>query len=172
MLKLATPFLSVGMVLLATASLSALTATSFTPDRGFRGITSVCVRVETLDLDFPTDTLEEELAKRLTTAGVPTVAPDDCFKSVDQAAVVVWLKGSPSSSGRLYAYEVDISLQQGVALLRDPSYHVDNATTWENWKIGLCQSAALNTELRARAIELIDMFADIYKGEHLRPHKK
>ena len=93
MRKLATPFLIVGMVLLATASLSALTAMSFTPDRGFRGITSVCVRVETLDLDFPTNTLEEELAKRLKAAGVRTVAPDDCFKSVDQAAVVVWLKG-------------------------------------------------------------------------------
>jgi hypothetical protein len=143
-----------------------------TPDRGFRGIKTVCLRVETLDLDVSTEALEEELTVRLRNAGVPMVGLDKCYESDGGAAVFVWLKAAPSPSGRLHAHEVDIVLYQDVVLERDLSCRVANATTWTHWSIGICETPSLDAMLRARAIELVDMFGKIFREENPRKTAK
>jgi hypothetical protein len=147
-------------------------ALSLTPEHGIRGISTFCVNYVVLD-DTPVpegeSAIEKDSVRELRRLGVAAEPFDRCSMSASSASVFLSVRGTPSSSGKLWAYVVTLELVQSGKLDRDPSLKLDSGvTTYSTAVVGLASADQLTVAISKTAVELARGFGKLVRSEQSR----
>jgi len=129
------------------------------------GLPGVYVLVESLNLDLEKDgltkdQLRKEVEGQLRNAGVRVLTREEKFKTEGNPQLYVNVNLLKSSSPFAYAYSVEISLEQEVALVRKPNRRTV-ATTWSQGSVGIVGVANLRA-IRETVKGRVDHFIHDY----------
>jgi WG containing repeat len=129
------------------------------------GLPGVYVLVESLNLDMEKDgltkdQLRKEVETQLRNAGIRVLTREEKFKTAGNPQLYVNVNLLKSSSPFAYAYSVEISLEQEVALVRKPNMRTV-ATTWSQGSVGIVGIANLRA-IRETVKGRVDHFIHDY----------
>ena len=157
-------------VLLAALVLPTIVwALSLTPEHGIRGITTFCVQYVVLD-ETPVlenaSGVESDSVRELRRLGVPADTFDHCSMSATSAQLFLSVRGTPSSSGKLWAYVVTVELLQVAKLDRDPTLKLDSGVvTYSNAVVGLASVEHLPVAVSKTVVDLTRAFGKLVRDE-------
>jgi hypothetical protein len=130
-----------------------------------KGLKGVFVLVETIEPDVQRDGLNESLVRtdvelRLRQAGIPVLTS----AASNGTYLYVSINAMKSSlNPGLYAYSVNVELNQTVRLERDPARLVYGATMWNvPSAVGMVGAARMSAAIREVVRDMTDTFANAY----------
>jgi len=153
-------------------SASTAWALSSVPDYGIRGIDSLCVHYTVLD-GTPVPEGESAVAtdsvRELVRLGVPAAHSDHCPTSATSADLFLSVQGTPSASGKLWAYVVTLELVQKGRIERDPGRKLDSGViTYSNAAVGLATVERLPTAVSGTTLVLTKGFGMLFHDQSSR----
>jgi hypothetical protein len=130
-----------------------------------KGVNSVLVAVEDLDPVAERDGLTQsriqtDVELRLRRSGV-TVDPTSQY-------ILYVNVNTVRTDGGLYAYNIEVSFAQAVALLRDPEVVLHVVPTWSVGYVGTIRANRL-PNVRSRVIDHVDKFITAYRAQNPKP---
>jgi hypothetical protein len=140
------------------------------PGSGLRGLDAVTLELYVMD-DTPISQGDPEIidavSSALTAAGVRVLSYDECGDSATCASTYLRVHGARGSTGRAWAYLVELDLCQGVTLIRDPKIDIGAETaTFHAVKVGLAAADRVPQAVKASAVSLAQQLANAFKREN------
>jgi hypothetical protein len=134
-----------------------------------RGLQGVEVLVEEFGSDVERDGLTRDMLLtacelELRTHGVPVLSLEESVRVT--GSPVLYLNVTMLKDEGAYAFSIVIQLQEDASLLRRPDLRV-SGIVWRHGEIGTIGSRRIR-ELRDRAIDLVDQFANLYLAANPR----
>ena len=147
-------------------------AESLTPEHGVRGISTFCVQYVVLDetpVPESESGVEGDSVRELRRLGLAADTFDRCSASATSAQLFLSVRGTPSSSGKLWAYAVTLELLQVGTLDRDPTLKLDSGVvTYSNVVVGLAGVDHLSAAVAKTAVDLAKSFGKLVRDEQSR----
>ncbi len=132
-----------------------------------RGLDGVYVIVEELKAEAERDGLKRgdlltDVQDALRAAGIPLLSKEDWPKTLGAPYLYVNVQtvSVRGPSGAIYSVVIEVTLEQGVTLTRDPSF-VTSAPTWHAQMLGMIGKEKL-PDLRRVVGELVEKFTEDY----------
>jgi hypothetical protein len=136
-------------------------AASESDKKTLKGITGISVLVEEINnkalSGLTRDALQTDIELRLRKAGVEVHDPND--KSSYDLPLLYVNVHCLSISGGMFAFNIEVQVQQAVHLRRDPSIVSSGATTWKVAGLG---TASSGRSIRDHVEDLVDNFLNDY----------
>jgi hypothetical protein len=114
-------------------------------------------------------TLQEELAQRLTRAGVLLLDHDTWLETPGGQYLYVNVDALCPSTAAICAYAIRVELRQDALLARATALKIHGATTWSSRRIGIAPKAATGDRIRPSIDALIDEFIADYQAVNPTP---
>lgn len=114
-------------------------------------------------------TLQEEIAQRLTGAGLRLLDHDTWLATSGGQYLYVNVDALCPSTAAVCAYAIRVELRQDVLLARTPALKVHGATTWGSTRVGIAPTAAAGDRIRPSIDDLIDEFITDYQAVNTAP---
>lgn len=140
------------------------------PGSGLRGLNAVTLELYVMD-DTPISQGDPEIieavSSALTAAGVRVLSYDECGDSATCASTYIRVSGARGSTGRAWAYAVELDLIQEMTLTRDPKIDISaDQATFHMMTVGLAATERVPQAVKASAVKLADQLGYAFKREN------
>ncbi len=137
-----------------------------------KGLSEVLVLVEEMKPDaerggLTRSQLQRDVEPRLRQAGIRVLTQEEALRTAGTPTFYIRVTTSKSDAG-IYAFSVDVRLQQNVYLDREPTIFYFGAPTWETNTVGTVGADNLRTVMDI-VRNSVDRFVNAYLSVNPRP---
>lgn len=131
-----------------------------------KGLQGVLVAIENIDPVAQKDGLTKDLLQtdvelQLRKSGIKVLTEEETYKTSGRPILYVKVSLLKHGAVEIYAYEIEVQLEQTVYLMRNPNIGT-LAVTWDIENIGMVGTENMKTSIRGHVKDHVDKFINAY----------